>query len=93
MVYEITNFHDTNNYLKLTNALFGAVKLTKNADIDKYKYSGHGIGFDGHRVFSHSSGSTGKNVIIFGVDMSSSTKIDSKGKDILILGEKVQRKD
>ena len=28
----------------------------------------------------------GKNVIFFGVDMSSSTKIDNKGKDILILG-------
>ena len=30
----------------LQNCLFGAVKLTKNADIDKYKYSGYGIGFD-----------------------------------------------
>ena len=29
---------------------------------------------------------TGKNVIIFGVDMSSSTKIDNRKKDILILG-------
>ena len=38
VVYEITNFHGTNNYPTLTNALFGAVKLTKNADIDKYKY-------------------------------------------------------
>ena len=28
----------------------------------------------------------GKNVIIFGVDMSSSTKIDNRKKDILILG-------
>ena len=29
----------------------------------------------------------GKNVIIFGADMSSSVYIDNKGKDILILGE------
>ena len=29
----------------------------------------------------------GKNVIIFGVDMSSSMHIDNKNKDILILGE------
>ena len=29
----------------------------------------------------------GKNVIIFGVDMSSSVHIDNKGKDILVLGE------
>ena len=27
-----------------------------------------------------------KNVIIFGVDMSSSVHIDDKGKDVLILG-------
>ena len=29
----------------------------------------------------------GKNVIIFGVDMSSSVHIDNKKKDILILGK------
>ena len=48
-VYEITNFHDIDP--TLTNALFGAVKLAKNADIDKYKYSGYGIGFDGKGFF------------------------------------------
>ena len=26
--------------------LFGCVKLTKNADLDKYKYTGYSIGFD-----------------------------------------------
>ena len=71
----------------MANALFGAFKLTKNADIDKYKYFGYGIGFDGHDYFSHPSGGTGRNVIIFGVDMNSSSKIDNKGKDILILGK------
>ena len=86
VVYEITNFHGIDNYPTLTNALFGAVKLTKNADIDKYKYSGYGIGFNEHGFFSHPFGGTGRNIIIFGVDMSSSTKIDNKGKDILILG-------
>ena len=30
----------------LQNCLFGAVKLAKNIDIDKYKYSGYGIRFD-----------------------------------------------
>ena len=30
----------------LENYVFGAVKLTKNADIDKYGYFGYGIGFD-----------------------------------------------
>ena len=70
----------------MINALFGAVKLTEIANIDKYKYSGYEIGFDGHAFYSHPSGGTGRNVIIFGVDMSSSTKIDNKGKAILILG-------
>ena len=59
--------------------------MTKNADFDKYKYSGYGIGFDRHRYFCHPSGGTDRNVIIFGVDMSSSIKIDNKKKDILIL--------
>ena len=86
IVYEITNFHGTNNYPTLTNALFWAVKLTKNADIDNYKYSGYGIGFDLHGFYSHASGETGRKVIIFGVDMNLLTKIDNKGKDILILG-------
>ena len=67
--------------------LFGSVKLTKNADTDKNKYSGYGIGFDSHSAFSLPDGSTGKNFIIFGVDdMNSSVHIDNKGKDNLILG-------
>ena len=35
-----------NNDPTLNNCLFGAVTLTKNADIDKYGYSGNGTGFD-----------------------------------------------
>ena len=58
--------------------MFGTVSLTKNADIDKYKYSGYGIGFDRHGFFSHPSGGTGRNVIIFGVDMSLPVKIDNR---------------
>ena len=85
VVYEITNFHDIDSYPTLTNALFGAVKLTKNTDIDKYKHSSYGIGFNGHGFYSHPSGGIGRNIIIFGVDMSSSSKIDNRGKDILIL--------
>ena len=61
--------------------------MTKNADIDRYGYSGYGIEFDRHGSFSFSGTGLGKNVIIFGVDMSSSTKIDNKKKDILILGK------
>ena len=59
--------------------------MTKNTDIDKYGYSGYGIGFDRKIIFSFSSGGYGQNVIIFGVDMSSSIHIDNKEKDILML--------
>ena len=71
VVYEHNNFHSIDNYPTLTNALFGAIKLTKNAEIDKNKYSGYKSGFDGHRFYSHPSDGTGRNVIIFGVGMSS----------------------
>ena len=67
--------------------MFGAVILTKNADINKYKYSGYGIEFDRHGIFSSLGIELGRNVIIFGADMSSSTKIDDRKKDILILGK------
>ena len=59
---------------------------TKNADIDKYKYSGYENGFDRGSVYSAGNG-FGRNVIIFGVDMSSPVHVDNKGKDILIFGK------
>ena len=62
--------------------------MTKNADIDKYGYSGYGIRFDRKSSFSFPSGGFGQNVIIFGVDMSSwYLIIDNKKKDILIIGK------
>ena len=64
----------------IKNCLFGVVTLTKNADIDKYGYSGYGIGFDRRRRFSFPGGGFGQNVIIFGADMSSSAHIDNKKK-------------
>ena len=87
IVYEITDNFNVSSYPTLENCLFGTVKLTKNADIDKYGYSGYGIGFDRHGSFSFPGTGLGRNVIIFGVDMSSSTKIDNRKKDILILGK------
>ena len=61
--------------------------MTKNADIDKYGYSGYGIGFDRRSSFSFPGGGFGQNILIFGADMSSSPHIDNKGKDILVLGK------
>ena len=59
--------------------------MDKNADPDEYKHSGWGTGFDERGSFSLSNGIwVGKNIIIFGADMSSSVRIDNKKKDILI---------
>ena len=68
---------------ELVNSLFAGVKLTKNADFNKYKYSGYGTGFDARGSFSLSEGSGfGKNVIIFGADMILPVHIDNKKKRI-----------
>ena len=86
IVYEISKSIYISDYRTLENCSFGAVSLTKNADIDKYGYSGYGIEFDRHGSFSFPGTELGRSVIIFGVEMSSSTKIDNRKKDILILG-------
>ena len=87
IVFEISKSINISDYPTLKNCLFGAVKLTKNADIDKHRYSGYGIGFDRHGSFSSPGIGLGRSVIIFGVDMSSSTKIDHRKNDILIFGK------
>ena len=71
----------------MNNCLFESVKLTTNADPGKYRHSCYGIGFDSLSEFSFTDRSMGKNVIIFGADMSSSVHIDNRKKDISILGE------
>ena len=46
IVYEITKIAivgSYDNHPALQDGLFGAVKLKKNADIDKYGYSGYGL--------------------------------------------------
>ena len=43
--------------------------------------------FNSRSQFLFTDGTYGKNVIIFGADMSSSVHVDNKGKDILIIGE------
>ena len=80
IVYDLCAFSSHNNDPTLKNCLFGAVTLTKNTDIDKYKYSGYGTGFDKISSFSFPSGGFSQNILIFGVNMSSSAHIDSKKK-------------
>ena len=86
IVYETTPDAKTSN-ITLENCLFGAMKLTKNSDIGKYKYSGYGIGFDSGGSFSHPRGGNGTNVIIFGADLSNLGHANNKVNNILVLGK------
>ena len=70
IVYEITKNYNISSRPTLENCLFGPVSLTKHVDIDQYRYSGYGIGFDRKGEFSFGTG-FGRNVIILGADMSS----------------------
>ena len=57
-VYEINLWPFTfGQNFTLGNTLFRAAEFTKNADSDKYKYSGYGIGFDASESFSLCDGS------------------------------------
>ena len=85
IVYEPGASGSYGNDHTLKNCLFSAVTLTKNADIDKYGYSGYGIGFDRRSRFSFPDGGFGQNVLIFEADMISSAHFDNKKKYILVL--------
>ena len=69
IVYELGTPASNIDDPTLKNCLFGAVALRKNADIEKCKYSGYGIGFDKRSRFPFPRGGFGQNVLIFGADM------------------------
>ena len=85
-VYIVYAFNSNlNNFVStLENCLFGAVKWTKNTDIDKNKYSGCSIRSDSRGTFLFLSGKFAQNVITFGVDMSSYAHVDNKKKRYFI---------
>ena len=87
VVHEISRNFNTSSYSALENCLVAVVSLTKRADIDQYNYSGYGIGYDRKGLFSLPSCGTGSNVMIFGVEMNLSTKINNGKKYTLIIGE------
>ena len=64
IVYELTGCNSDDNENTVKNTLFGAVTLTKNADI--------------YKCFSFPVFGSRQNVIIFGVDMSTSVHVDNK---------------
>ena len=88
IVYELNRWSkDLNSDFSFKNCFFGAVKLTTNPDLNKYSYSGCSIGFDSCSLFSLTNFDWSKNVVIFGVHISSSVHIDNEKKEILVLGE------
>ena len=84
---------DPINYSKNTdfttkNALFGAIKITEDAtDSSNNKYIGYGICFDEGSDVSSGNIVNGKNVIIFGADMSFSSHSINKANNIYVLGK------
>ena len=79
----------------IRNALFGAMQITKNAtDNSKNNYKGYGICVDEGSQFGHtmSEGSrthitNGKNILIFGADMSFSVHRTNRASHIYIMGD------
>ena len=79
----------------IQNALFGAMQITKNAtDSDKNNYKGYGICFDERSQFDHimtedgtAHTSNGRNVLIFGVDMSFSAHATNRANHIYLMGD------
>ena len=86
IVYLISNSRNTDYTVQ--NALFGGVKITKNAkDNSKHKYEGYGICFDEGGTFSKGNISNGKNVLIFGVHENSLVHANNKANNIYVMGD------
>ena len=74
----------------IQNGLLGAMQITKNAtDNSKNNYKGYGICFDERSQFGHTitedgraHTTNGRNVLIFGVDMSFSAHATNRAKHI-----------
>ena len=87
-VYELNTWsRNLNIDVTLGDYRFGASKLIKNADPDKYGYIGYGTGFDARSQSSLPIRECGKNPVIFGVDDKSPRHTVNRKKDILFLGE------
>ena len=67
--------------------LFGAIKIIKNVNTSNYKYSGYGTRFDRNGDFSFGNITNGKYGIIFGADMSFSSRSTNKANNIYVLGK------
>ena len=95
VVYKLDPISSTRNTdYTIQNALFGAMKITKNTDYSKNNYTGYGLCFDEGGEFGHTARqgnfnrtTNAKNVIIFGVDMSSSIHATNRANNIYVMGK------
>ena len=87
IVYKIKPIFRLSDYT-VQNALFGGVKITKNAtDTSKHKYEGYGICFDEGGKFSKRGINNGRNILIFGVHESSLVHAHNKANNIYVIGD------
>ena len=75
----------TSNF-EFKNCLFGATNIVKNSDKEKHVYRGYRITFGSAGSWSFDNDFV-RNVIIFGVDNSSSSHSENRKNNFLILGE------
>ena len=95
IVYKLDPISSTTNTdYTIQNALFGAMKITKKTDSYKNNYIGYGLCFDEGGEFGHTvkqgnfnRTTNAKNVIIFGVDMSSSVHATNRANNIYVMGK------
>ena len=74
------------NKFKFKNCLLGATSIAKNSEKEKYVYSDYGIIFDSVCAWRFDN-DTARNIVIFGVDNSSSSYVDNHKNIFLVLGE------
>ena len=94
-VYKLDPISSTRNTdYTIQNALSGVMKINKNTDSSKNNYMGCGICFDEGAQFGHTvkkgnfdRTTNAKNVIIFGVDMSSSVCATNRANNIYVMGK------
>ena len=80
--------NSTNTDYTVQNALFGGIKITKDAtDTSKHKYEGYGICFGEGGMFSMGNINNDRNVLIFGVHENSVMHLNNKANNIFIMGD------
>ena len=86
LIDPISNSRNTDYTVQ--NALFGGVKITKNAtDTSKHKYEGFEIYFDEGGTFSKENISNGKNVLIFGVHENYLVHANNEANNINVMSD------